>query len=277
MGMGIVSTGGWRRDEAPRGAPRGMASRGGGGEAPFAMNDGVPRCARCARRRRGVSRRRSLPSSFVESRRWRRRFAAGLCVGWERVWVRVRVRVRGRLALALRPGKIILWQLRLPWPVSSAELCVRRLISSARRGLRAVTPGSRLPSLRRTSGLAPVGRSSHGGDGVASPSPLASASEASSSASRSHSCWALSAEDVTSIEDMFKCVALDLVSVATGYVSTRSSQGLILTSRLAPETDRQTQKTRIQHHNSRTHTELPQGKHTPQIGGSVYLYTRLFR
>jgi hypothetical protein len=129
----------------------------------------------------------------------------GLGQGW--------VMVRGRLALALRPGRIILWQLRLPWPVSSAELCVRRLISSARRGLRAVTPGSRLPSLRRTSGLAPVGRSSHGGDGVASPSPLASASEASSSASRSHSCWALSAEDVTSIEDMFKCVALDLVSV----------------------------------------------------------------
>ena len=55
-----------------------MVLRGGGGEAPFAMNEGVPRCARCARRRRGVSRRRSLPSSFAE-RRWRRRVAAELC------------------------------------------------------------------------------------------------------------------------------------------------------------------------------------------------------
>ena len=78
FGVGIVSTGGRRRDRAPRGVvSRGVVLRGGGGEAPFAMNAGVPRCARCARRRRGVSRRRSLPSSFAE-RRWRRRFEAEL-------------------------------------------------------------------------------------------------------------------------------------------------------------------------------------------------------
>eukprot|EP00964_Phaeocystis_antarctica_P122321 scaffold85989_cov64-Phaeocystis_antarctica.AAC.5 len=143
------------------------------------MNEGVPRFARCARRRRGVSRRRSLPSSFAE-RRWRRRFVAELWEGWG--WRRA------------VPSRTTAWRPRLPWPVSSAEsLCVRRPILSARRGLRTATVGSRLVSLRRSSGvrLAPPGWLPRGGDEAASPSPSSSASEASSSASRSHSCWAI--------------------------------------------------------------------------------------
>ena len=104
------------------------------------------------------------------------------------------------------PSRITAWRPRLPWPVSSAEsLCVRRSILSARPGLRAATLGSRLASLRRSSGvrLAPPSWLPRGGHGVAapSPSPSSSASEASSSASHSNSCWALSADDVSSIDE----------------------------------------------------------------------------
>ena len=104
------------------------------------------------------------------------------------------------------PSRTSAWRPRLPWPVSSAEsLCVRRPILSARPGLRAATLGSRLASLRRSSGvrLAPPSWLPRGGHGVAapSPSPSSSASEASSSASHSNSCWALSADDVSSIDE----------------------------------------------------------------------------